>query len=875
MGTRIGRRILRLVLVPLAGLLIVLAAVAVLETQTVSTQALARHSAVVINLSQQIAIELARGDAAVARDERRALATTTARDVTRDFAALRELVSDNPPQLLRLGRYEGAALAHARRLADPLLQARLASARYDFDTVETRLQRARRAAFDRLREIAETALIFAAIVAVATTLVLYRSLSANIARRLEALNRNTQRFAAGETVGPPDTGDDELAEVDARFRHAYELLADREAAAARYRILYEQSSEIMYFMDGPKIVEANDAAARAYGYTREELCALTVFDLRVPELHDDLRSVLNNPRAMAEGYETVHRRRDGSRFTIDVAMRQALIGGREIVFIVARNISVRREAEARLRAALLQANEASRLKSEFVATISHEIRTPMNAILGMTELLLDSSLDREQHEFITTVRSSGQALLRIIDDVLDFSKMEAGKLAVEVRAFNVTTCIESVAQLLAPQAQRKGLVFTTFVPPELPPLVLGDELRIRQILTNLVGNATKFTAEGSVSIAASILAQTPTTVAIRFEVVDTGIGLEPDAVERLFTAFAQADGSITRRYGGTGLGLTISKGLVELMGGTIGVTSAPHAGSTFWFELPFHVANAAPAGLRTLPHEPVLVADANVVARSVTARYLRAWGIEVDEAGSRDEALRLCARRTARGTSYALAFVDMAIAQDALRTLADDVRAASGRADLPVVLTSAVYTLVDGRRPVEAGFGALLVKPLRQSVLFDCVADFTHARPPKQPSEARPALPERYDLPAASLGHVLLVEDNPVNQRLGRKQLEKIGFTVTSADDGRAAIEAVRRENFDVVFMDLQMPDMDGLTATRAIRRSELVTGLHVPIVALTADARAQDRMECLASGMDDYFSKPVSLNDLRTALARWVKAPA
>jgi len=583
----------------------------------------------------------------------------------------------------------------------------------------------------RLRAILEVALVGVGIVAIATYLVIDRSISKDIDGRLDALNQNTRRLGTAEAVGPPDPGDDEIAELDARYRTTYELLADRERAAARYRFLAEQIPSNEYYFDELDNVEAIERASQDHGFQ-----------------HGELRK------------------------------------------------ANRREADRRLRAALIKANEASRVKSEFIATMSHEIRTPMNAVLGLTELLLHTSLDGEQRDLASTVRTSGQALLRVIDDILDFSKMEAGKIAVEIQPFDLAKCVEEIAHLLAPQAQRKGLDFNAFVTPELPPLVLGDELRIRQVLINLVGNALKFTSTGSVSIDTSVVSRSEKTVGVRIEVSDSGIGIERKTAAGLFTAFTQADGSITRRFGGTGLGLAISKQLVELLGGTIGVESEPNVGSTFWVQLPFEIAeDASPAPLS--PHgEHVLVADSSSVGRSVT---------------------------TVNGAAIAGAH-----AAPSLPELSDDPPPALELADSP-------WQAPDAES--------------------------------ETPAEIREQPPE-------TLGRALLVEDNPVNQLVGRKQLEKIGYAVACAESGESAIEMLLRERYDVVFMDLHMPDMDGLTATKTIRQNELASGGHVPIVALTADAQPKDRLECLASGMDDYLSKPVALPELRAVLARWVHSP-
>ncbi|GAC1395481.1 MAG: hypothetical protein NVS3B17_10670 [Vulcanimicrobiaceae bacterium] len=869
MNTRIGRRLLRVVLVPMVGLFLMLAASVALERETLRTESWLRHSSVVIELSQQLAIDLVRGGDAVGDDPRRPYSSAAILAVRRDLTTLRVLVSDNPTQLARLETYARAARAFVVDPRNTTKATRLLVARRQFGQAEIDLQRERRAASDRFHRIYETALWLTIVCAIAATLAVYRTLSTDVTRRLAALADNTQRLWLGESVDPPDRGGDEISDVDARFRLVFEMLGNRESAASRYKVLAEQTSDIMFFLDGARIIEANAAAVAAYGYSREKLLTLTLYDLRVPELHDELAKLVERPENFVESYETMHCRRDGSRFPVEVMLRQATIAQERLIFVVARDISARRESESRLQTALLAANEASRLKSEFVATMSHEIRTPMNAILGMTELLLDSSLDLEQRDLAATVRSSGQALLRIIDDVLDFSKMEAGKLIVETRPFNLTACVESVAHLLTADAQRKGLAMHTYVVPDLPRL-LGDETRIRQILTNLVGNATKFTGAGSISISCVVRTRTAATANVRFEVVDTGIGLEPAVQQRLFTAFTQADGSITRRYGGTGLGLAISRRLVELMGGTIGVTSKVGIGSTFWFEIPFAVATSDVPAPRSVVCGPVLVVDTSRPARDIMSRYLRAWDVEVDELASIDAALNACAQRAAAGRSYALVFVDYRVSPQEVPTLVARFRFAASSPKLPVVLTSALEINELSRHALSSGYCAFVAKPLRQSVLFDCITTFTQTAVRHTPATLAV---EREIEPRTTHGHVLLVEDNPVNQRVGRKQLEKIGFTVTCADNGRLAVDAVRAGRYDIVFMDVQMPEMDGLAATRAIRRNEASGDKRLPIVALTADARPQDRLECLDSGMDDYLSKPVALADLRRVLERWIGA--
>ncbi len=539
-----------------------------------------------------------------------------------------------------------------------------------------------------------------------------------------------------------------------------------------------------------------------------------------------------------------------------------------------RDVTVRRRLESELAEARDKALESSKLKSEFLATMSHEIRTPMNGVIGLTGLLLDSGLTETQHQYADGVRASGEALLGIINDILDFSKIEAGKLELEAVDFDLAEAIDDVAALVAQSAGAKGLELVADCRPEVPTMVRGDVGRLRQILLNLASNAVKFTEHGEVVIRASLgtpLGDEETgAVSVRLEVLDTGIGIAPTAVERLFEPFSQADASTTRRYGGTGLGLAICRRLVEAMGGSIGVDSRLGHGSTFWLELPLERASAPAVGRGASPDLlrglRVLVVDDNQTNRLVLGSQLLAWDISADLAPDAFVALHHLRHAATEGRPYDLALIDMAMpGMDGLG-LARVVRAEPALRSIRMLLLSSMT--VSAEDALSAGFSVRLVKPARLTQLHDAIVR-AMAPAPKQDA---PATSRSIVAAGTVRRRLLIVEDNAINQAVAKGMVARLGYDCDVAGNGIEALQALERRQYDAVLMDCQMPEMDGFEATAEIRRGPAATR-SVPIVAMTASALIEDRDRCLDAGMDDYLAKPIKGGDLQLVLSRLLPA--
>jgi two-component system, sensor histidine kinase and response regulator len=640
--------------------------------------------------------------------------------------------------------------------------------------------------------------------------------------------------------------------------------------------LINSISDLIFYKDKHgRYMGCNTAYAALVGRPAEEVRGLTCHDLFGDEIAQsmDARDAICMSQLREQSSEFWVTYPDGQEVLLDTVISplwdengepQGLLG-------ISRNITERKRTEEEIRRAKEIAEEATRMKSDFLANMSHEIRTPMNAIIGLSHLVLKTELTPRQRDYIAKVQTSGQHLLGVINDILDFSKVEAGKLDLENTEFELEKLLDNTSSLISEKSHAKGLELVFEVAPDVPPHLVGDSLRLGQILLNYANNAVKFTEKGEIVISVRASERTEKDVLLHFRVQDTGIGLTQEQMGRLFQSFSQADTSTTRKFGGTGLGLAISKKLAELMGGQVGVESEPGKGSTFWFSAKVGIG----AGIRRelvpnpdLRGRRALVVDDNDHARAVIVDMLEGMTFLTSEVSGGAAAVEEVRRAAATPHPYDVVYLDWRMpGMDGMET-ARQIRSL-GLASAPMFLMVTAYGREEVMKEAEhAGIQNVLVKPVSPSILFDTTMSVLGGQRSKQSTEATAASTTDLRLAPLRGARILLVEDNDINQQVARELLEDVGLVVDVAENGQIALEMLEKKAYGLVFMDMQMPVMDGVTATREIRK--LPAFANLPIVAMTANAMEQDRRKCKDAGMNDFLVKPIDPQEMFAILLRW-----
>jgi len=806
------------------------------------------------------------------------------------FADLESLTRGEPAQQARVRGISSAVASYERAYAAPLARGsgRLTRARNVAETSEgKRLVDALRGRFDALQQVEQlqsaqrhsatsssaSAALTSAAAGFALLVLLVIGLTAYLAHAVLTPMRRAARAAhrvgegeAGITV--PEGGLGEVGELASAFNSMSRTLGERELSLqttnAWLQGILDNANAAIHIKDADgRYLVVNHEFERIRAVNAQAAIGHTDAELGPADLVEQVRAAdravlqANVPMSFEQEITTP----DGDRTYLSVKFPIEHEGSMAVAGI-STDITGQKEA-------LATAVEASRMKSEFVANMSHEIRTPLNGVVGMTDLLRQSPLDQVQREYADALAASSEALLAIINDILDFSKMEAGHLELDPTNFELRGAVEEACLMLAERAHAKGLEISHWVDADVPEAVNGDRGRLRQILLNLLSNAVKFTASGEVVVRVS----TDDGDMVRFEISDTGVGIAADHAAHLFEAFVQADQSTTRQYGGTGLGLTISRELVHRLGGEIGATPRDHGGgSVFWFTAELAGATVTKAPVRSCPQLVglrALIVDDNETNRTIFDHYLRAWGIACEAVDGPGPAIEVLERAARRGQPFELALLDFNMPATNGAELAHAIRDRPALRGLRLVILSSSPLEREEFSALE--ISAFLMKPTRQSQLYEAIADAIagpiSGQEPDSPVQDEPI--ETAVAPASSAPLVLIAEDNEINQAVAKALLTKAGLLTAIAHNGREALDMVLANDYAAVLMDCQMPELDGYDATRAIREAE--GARHVPIIAMTAHSMPGDRERCLAAGMDDYLSKPVRAAQLQAVIKRWV----